>query len=75
MAVNCDPSALVAAAKCFECIPPSMQKSVELYLLAVAAGGSLDPSTLVRNAKCFSCIPKSMREPVEEYLLCQIVNK
>jgi hypothetical protein len=75
MAVNCDPAALVAAAKCFECIPESMQKPVELYLLAVAAGGTLDPATLVRNAKCFNCIPKSMREPVEEYLLCQIVNK
>ena len=75
MALNCDPSALVAAAKCFECIPESMQKSVELYLLAVIAGGSLDPATLVKNAKCFMCISKSMRDSVEEYLLCQIVNK
>lgn len=75
MAVNCDPAALVAAAKCFECIPESMQKSVELYLLAVIAGGSQDPATLVRQAKCFSCIPKSERENVENFLLCQIANK
>lgn len=52
-----------------------MQKPVELYLLALIAGGSTDPATLVRAAKCFTCIPKSMREPVEEYLLCQIANK
>lgn len=52
-----------------------MQKPVELYLLAVAAGGSLDPATLVAAAKCFCQIPKSMQEPVEEYLLCQIANK
>jgi len=52
-----------------------MQKSVELYLLAVIAGGSLDPATLVQNAKCFMCIPKSMRDSVQEYLLCQILNK
>lgn len=75
MAVNCDPAALTAAAKCFECIPESMQKAVELYLLAVIAGGSLDPATLVRLAKCFCQIPKPMQQPVEEYLLCQIANK
>lgn len=52
-----------------------MQKSVELYLLAVASGASLDPATLVKNARCFQCIDKSMRDTVEQYLLCQIVNK
>lgn len=75
MAVNCDPAALVNAAACFSCIPESMQKPVELYLLAVAAGGSMDPATLVANAKCFTCIDHSMREAVAEYLLCQIANK
>ena len=73
--VNCDPAALVAAAKCMECIPESMQKPVELYLLAVIAGGSTDPATIVNAAKCFTCIPRSMRDAVEEYLLCQIVNR
>lgn len=77
MAVNCDPAALVAAAKCFECIPLSMQKAVELYLLAQIANGvnmavSTDPATLVKAATCFKCVPTSMEEPVEEYLLCQI---
>jgi hypothetical protein len=78
MAVNCDPAALVAAAKCFSCIPPQMQKPVELYLLAVANGFATDKNgvnTIVANAKCFSCIEKEMREPVELYELCQLVNK
>jgi len=76
MAVSCAPADLVKAAACFECIPESMQKAVELYLLAVIAGGSLDPATLVKAAKCFkTCIPREMRDAVEEYLLCQIVNK
>jgi len=78
MAVNCDPAALVAAAKCFECIPPSMQKPVELYLLAVANGLATDINgvrAIETAAKCFNCIPKQMREPVEAYLLCSLVNK
>lgn len=75
MAVNCDPASLATAAKCFSCIPRQMQKPVELYLLAVAAGGSLDPATLVKAAKCFCQIPPQMRDPVEAYLLCQLVNK
>jgi hypothetical protein len=78
MAVDCSPGALVAAAKCFECIPPSMQKPVELYLLAVANGLATDKNgvqTIVQNAKCFTCIPKALRDPAEEYLLCALVNK
>lgn len=77
MAINCDPAALVAAAKCFDCIPHRMQKAVELYLLAQMANGanpaiSTDPATLVNAAKCFSCVPKAMEQPLEDYLLCQI---
>lgn len=77
MAINCDPAALVAAAKCFDCIPHRMQKAVELYLLAQTASAlnpnvSTDPATLVKAAKCFSCVPKPMEEPLEEYLLCQL---
>jgi len=75
MAISCQPADLVKAAKCFACLPISMQKPVELYLMALAAGGSLDPATLVKAAKCFSCIPKAQREAVEDYLLCQWANK
>jgi hypothetical protein len=70
MPIYCDPAALATAAKCFSCIPKSQQAVVELYLLAVLAGGSLDPATLVREAKCFSCVPPEMREAVRIMLLC-----
>lgn len=70
MAVPTDAAGLVAAAKCFDCIPKSERDAVELYLLAVIAGGSLDPATLVKQAKCFSCIPREMREPVRLMLAC-----
>jgi hypothetical protein len=70
MAVNCDPAAIVAASKCFGCIPKSERAAVELYLLAVLAKGSLDPATLVSQSKCFSCVPREMREAVQIMLLC-----
>lgn len=77
MAVNCDPSSLANAAKCFDsCIPPGEQLAVQTYLLAVIAGGSLDPSVLANAAKCFdTCIPQGEQLAVQNYLLCQIANK
>ena len=70
MPISCDPAALTSAAKCFSCIPKSQRDSVELYLLAVLAGGSLDPATLVRQAKCMICVPPEMVESVKIMLLC-----
>ena len=70
MPIACDSASLTTAAKCFSCIHKSQQANVELYLLAVLAGGSLDPATLVRQAKCFSCVPTEMRAAVEIMLLC-----
>ena len=67
---SCDPAAITRAAACFDCIPKSQRDAVELYLLAVLAGGSMDPATLVRQAKCFSCVPREMVEPVKLLLLC-----
>jgi len=77
MAVNCDPSSLADAAKCFDsCIPPGDQLAVQTYLLAVIAGVALDPSALANAARCFQqCIPKGEQLAVQNYLLCLIVNK
>lgn len=69
MAVSCDAASLTTAAKCFDCIPREMWGPVELYLLALAAGGSMDPATLLAGAKCFECVPRQMEDPVELYLL------
>lgn len=76
MAVSTDPNDLMQAAACFDkCIPPGMQRSVQTYLLAVIAGGSLDPNTLMQQADCFDkCIPKGMLEPIMAMLICNIVN-
>ena len=71
---DCSPAALVFAARCFSCVPREMESAAELYLLAVAAGGSLDPATLVRQAKCDICVLREMRDAVEISLLCQIAN-
>jgi len=69
--LSCDPASLVAAATCFRCVPREMQVPVELYSLAVAAGGSTDPATL---AKCFKCLTPDEREIVRIYLLCVIAG-
>lgn len=70
-ALNCDPAALVAAAKCFECIPREMRKTVELFLLARLNGLS-DPAAITAAAAAFRSIPREMQESVEIYLLCKL---
>lgn len=72
MSIDCDPNALMQAAKCFSCIPKGSQEEVMVYLLAQIAGGSTDPATLMQEAKCFKCIPKGELEEVMAYLLCQV---
>lgn len=77
MAISCNPPDVAKAAACFQCIDQGMQMPVQLYLLAVIAGGSLDPKVLTAAAGAakFQTIPKQMQVPVMDYLLCQIVNK
>lgn len=75
-AVNCDPAALVEAAKCMECIPKAMQLPVELYLLASIAGLPTDKAgvdAIVEAARCFACA-RGMLPEVQAYLLCQIAG-
>lgn len=74
MAVNCDPNALLDAAKCFRCVPDGMQAAVQTFLLAVIAGGSTDPEVLMKQAACFRCAD-GMQAEIQTMLLCQIVNK
>lgn len=76
--ISCDPNDLMAAAKCFKCIPGGMQNEVIIYLLAnilnAETGASMEPSYLMEKAKCFKCIPAGMQAEVETYLLCQIAQ-
>ena len=74
MALVCDPAALVAAAKCFQCLTAGEHRMVQTYLLAVAAGGSTDPKVLLPLAKCFACLTTGEQELVQLYLECKIAG-
>lgn len=73
MPISCDAQSLADAAKCYDCLPVGIQLSIQTYLLAVIAGGSLDPQTLANQARCFRCL-EGMHAEVQAYLLCNIVN-
>lgn len=76
MAVSCNTNDLAEAGKCF-CFEPRVADGVELYLLAVIAGGSLDPATLVREAAAAGFLgigDKATREGLRLYLLCQAAD-
>lgn len=79
MAITCnDPTALMAAANCYKCIPPGMQTEVMIYLLAAALnaqnGSSMDPAVLMRQAACMKCIPKGAQGDVLTYLMCTLLS-
>ena len=77
MAVSCDnPAELADAAKCFCIGDTRVQKSIELYLLATIAGGSMDSKTLAQQAAAagFMGIPPANADAVMTLLLCNIVN-
>lgn len=70
----CDPSTVVAAAKCFECLNAKQTAAVQTYLLAQIAAGSMDPTTLARQAKCFQCLSAQQLQEIQVMLLCTIAN-
>lgn len=79
MALDCDPSTLANAARCFDsCIPPGMQLAVQTYLLAqianAAVGTSTDPSVLAKAASGFIAPLSGMQLEAQVYLLCQLAN-
>lgn len=72
--IDCDPNALLDAAKCFKCIPKGLEPEVMIYLLNVISGLNLTPQQLMTEAKCYKCIPKGMQEAVMTFLLCNIAT-
>lgn len=74
MAVNCDPAALVEAAKCYKCIPTGTQSEVMIMLLNVISGLNLTPQQLMERASCYKCIPTGMQPEVHTMLLCEIAT-
>jgi hypothetical protein len=75
MPISCEPSALLDAAKCYECIPVGAQPEVIIYLLNQILGTGLTPQQLMDGAKCYRCIPTGLQAEVQTFLLCAIVNK
>jgi hypothetical protein len=70
----CTPEELAKAAKCFECLDPKTQNSIQTYLLAVIAGVDPDPSTLAALAKHFQAASPLQLQQMQAYLLCQIAD-
>jgi hypothetical protein len=73
-AVPTDPDALMAASKCYKCIPAGTQPEVIIYLLNQILGTGLTPDQLMANAKCYKCIPAGMQLEVQTYLLDQLAS-
>jgi hypothetical protein len=76
MAISCEPSDLVAAAKCF-CFDKKTESAVELYLLALLAGGSMDPSTLAQAAAAAGFMgiqDKRQIDGMRLYLMCEAAS-
>jgi len=71
----CDYQSILAAAKCFECIPPGAQQGIQTYLLSQISGASTNPTALMNAARCIaSCIPPGMLNEVKTRLLCEVVD-
>jgi hypothetical protein len=70
MAVSCDPYSLMESAKCMDCIPPSMQLPVMIWLLATMGGLSTDPYVLMANAKDFQSLSPATQQDIMIYLTC-----
>lgn len=57
--MNCDPNTLMAAAKCFKCIPKKMLPEVQIYLLCQWANASATPCVLPGAMTLGAVVPNS----------------
>jgi hypothetical protein len=71
-----DPSAIAAAASCFDdCIPDGAKLGCIIYLLNQLLGANFTPQQLVTNSACYdTCIPDGMKQAVMIYLLWALAN-
>lgn len=72
--VDCDPQALIEAAKCYKCIPNGLELPVIIKLLQDIGGDTRTPQELITASRCYDCIPVGLRELVVILLLCELVN-
>lgn len=73
--MSCDYQSILAAARCFECIPPGLQAGIQTSLLNEISGAGLTVDQLISGARCLSsCIPPGMLEEIKARLLCDVVD-
>jgi hypothetical protein len=70
--IDCDPTAIAVASKCF-CFPDKEYRGAVLYLLNQISGLNLTPAQLAEVSKCF-CMNEKSAEAALLYLVCNIVN-
>lgn len=66
----CDASSLPNAARCFSlCVPDGYKRTLNTYLLAQLAGGSMDPATLLAQSSQFQVFRGGLAHAAKVYLM------
>lgn len=76
MAIDCDPSALANAARCFDrCIPVGLQPRIQTMLLARIANLGLTPQQLISAVSTDGwCCTSGFEQEIQNYALCKAVD-
>lgn len=69
---TCDPSALLSAGKCFDCLTEKQLDIAIVELLRRWLGSSPTPDELLASGKCFDCLTTKELEIAQAQLLCNI---
>ena len=73
------PTALMAAAKCFACLPPEQLQPIRVellvqILLASNPVANVSPTALLAAGKCFACLAPKDLKVIEVQLLSEILT-
>lgn len=69
---TCDPSDLLVAGKCFDCLTEKELDIAIAQLLREWLGSSPTPEELLASGKCFDCLETKDLEIAKAQLLCNI---
>ena len=73
----CNPTTLLAAASCFQCLTAGEQQLIRIALFCRIANGvtmACDISTLLSESACYQCLPAGQLSLLEIALLCTIMT-
>lgn len=71
---ECDVQQLMTDGRCFACLPPEEQSTLELALLYQWAESTQTVQELMDSAECFACRTPEEQSTLELQLLCEILN-